>query len=112
MSKQISIPLFVHAKPAASYEYGANVINGMKFELWEWEDMADNGYVLVCPATVCFELPEGWDPRPAQIKTLEAKREQLQKEFSEAVMKINQQIATLQAIEYTPTATADTEVMF
>lgn len=109
MSKKISIPGFITAEPAKSYQQGdANVVDGMSFQFWGFDPSCSEKYTLVCKHTMTFEIPDGWDPRPGQIKALEAKKEQLQKEFSAAVLLINQQIASLQAIEYTPQS-ADVE---
>jgi hypothetical protein len=100
----VTIPGFIQAKPAHEWDSSANVIDGHEMVFMQHEDMKDYGYVLVCPFNMTFEMPEGWDPRAQQIEALKAKKEELQREFSAAVLKINQQIASLQAIEYTEAA--------
>lgn len=100
--KSISIPGFIHAKPLMRWEKPDSSVQGMGFSFWTFDDMKDQGYVPVCPYTVTFDLPEGWDPRPGQIEALEAKKDALQREFTKAVVAINAQISRLQAIDYTP----------
>jgi hypothetical protein len=103
MNKQISIPGFITAKPAEAYEsdYYPNVKEGLSFRFTPYEPSAQpDGYVLVCKYTLAFEIPAGWDPRPGQIASLEAKKAELTREFSAAVVQINRQIAQLQAICY------------
>ncbi len=58
-------------------------------------------YIPICPHTLVVDIGN-FDPRPQQVKALEAKRAELNKQFSAAVMEINRQISELQAIEYTP----------
>lgn len=60
--------------------------------------------VYVGTAEVTFEVPDDFDPRPAQIKVLEAKRAELNAQFAAAVTEINRQISQLQAIEHTEAA--------
>ena len=101
----VTIPGFIHAKPAESWEgFMDDIIDGHRMNFSLCEDRSEYGWVLVCPYTMTFELPEGWDPRAQQIEALQKEKERLQKMFSESVMKINQQIANLQALEYTPEA--------
>lgn len=102
MSKKISIPGWITAEPAKSWQTGdANVIDGTSFQFWGFQP-SGGGEVIVTEHTLTFDIPAGWDPRPDQIKALEAKREALRREFAASVAEINAQIASLQAIEYTP----------
>lgn len=96
-----TIPGFIHAKPAHDWEMDMDdVVDGHRIVFSICRDMSASGYVVVCPYTVEFEMPEGWDPRAQQIEALKQKKEALHREFSAAVVKINQQIANLQAITY------------
>lgn len=102
MSKQISIPGFIVAKPADSWEKGdPNVIDGMSFAFWAFKPSAA---ITICEHTLTFEMPEGFDPRPQQIKALQEKERKLRAEFSKAVMEINAQIQSLSAIEHSTEA--------
>ncbi len=71
-----------------------------EYHFWGWEDMKDQGYVYVCPYTIEFELPEGFDPRNEQIAILEAKRREVQAQFEATITRINSEISKLQAITY------------
>lgn len=102
--RTVSIPGYLHAQPAHDWETGADVVDGQRLHFMTYEDMSDHGYVMVCAHTIEFVMPEGWDPRAQQIEALKAKKAQLERDFSEAVMKINAQISNLQAIEYTAEA--------
>lgn len=102
---KISIPGFIHAHPAHEWEEGADVVDGHRMTFSMFEDMSEYGHVTVCPHTLEFTMPEGWDPRAQQIEALKAQKEKLQREFSESVMRIDAQISRLQAIEYAPPVT-------
>ena len=65
------------------------------------EGKAWGGYIPIVPHTLTADIGD-FDPRPQQLKELEAKRDELNKQFSAAVIEINRQISELQAIEYTP----------
>ena len=106
MSKKLTIAGFITAKPADAWEsdYFTNVIDGVAYRFTPYEPSDTSDDIVVCKHTLTFDIPEGWDPRPGQIAALEAKKAELQREFAAAVVKINQQIASLQAIEYTPEA--------
>lgn len=58
----------------------------------------DSGYLKICDHTITVEVPPDFDPRAAEVKALEAKREALRKEFAESVRKIDQRINSLLAI--------------
>ena len=60
---------------------------------------AFSDYIPICKHTLIAELPEGFDPRPAQIKALEAQREELKAKVAAAVTEINGRINSLLAIE-------------
>lgn len=101
MSK-ISMPGFIHAMPAQSWEEGAsNVLDGHRMVFFNMELTVDSGYVLVGPGSMEFELPEGWDPRAQQIDALENKKAQLRRQFAKEMMDIDTAISRLQAIEHT-----------
>lgn len=102
---KISIPGFIHAKPAYEWEDDSDVVDGHRMSYSSIEDMSEYGYVTVCPHTLEFDMPEGWDPRAQQIEALKAQKEKLHREFSESVMRIDAQISRLQAIEYSPAVT-------
>lgn len=102
MNKQISIPGFIVAKPAEAWEsdYFTNIVDGVSYRFTPYKPSAGSEEIVVCTHSLAFDIPAGWDPRPGQIASLEAKKAKLQAEFSAAVVQINRQIAQLQAICY------------
>ena len=48
-----------------------------------------------------IDVPDNYDPTAAQIAALEAMKSKAMADFHETVMKINDKISKLQAIEYT-----------
>lgn len=103
MSKTITIPGFIHAKPLREWEEaeGPGIHQGFVLSFWTFDDMKEQGYVRVCNAQVSFELPDGWDPRQGQIEALRAKEKALRAEFQARVTEIHAQINKLQALEMT-----------
>lgn len=69
-----------------------------------YEPAGETDCVGVQPHSITVNIPADFDPRPGQIKALEAKRKELQAQFSAAVTEINRQISQLQAIEHTEAA--------
>ena len=63
-----------------------------------------SGYICVGTAEVTFDVPDNFDPRPEQVKALEARKRELQAQFAAAVVEIERQISQLQAIEHTEAA--------
>lgn len=100
----ISIPGFIHATPANDWESGADVVDGQRLHFMTHEDMSEHGYINICPHTLVFTMPEGWDPRAQQIEALKVRKNALTREFSEAVMRIDEQIGKLLALEFTTEA--------
>lgn len=63
-------------------------------------DMTEYGYVLVGSTEVNFEVPDNWDPRPAQIAALQEKQRAAGAAFATLTIEISRQISELSAIEY------------
>lgn len=59
-----------------------------------------SGYIYIGERAVEIEVPDHFDPRPAQVEALEAKKRALQAQFAAAVKEINRQIIQLLAIEH------------
>ncbi len=97
---KITQPVFVHSDTDKHCE-------AIGFSRWnlarsEWKGDKDN--IFVCTAEVTFDVPDDFDPRPAQVKALEAKKREMQAQFAAAVVEIERQISQLQAIEHTEAA--------
>ena len=71
---------------------------GYMFKRWE---NPENGYTTVKPHTIEFEVPDDFDPRPAQIKALEKKQQEAAAAFHALTVEIKRQIQELQALEMT-----------
>lgn len=60
--------------------------------------IGDDNYTLIGPVEVQIEVPNDFDPRPAKIAALEAKKQELRAKFSAAATEIERKISELQAI--------------
>lgn len=80
---------------AESAKYGTSQIKFFDGRLSKFTDQ----YIPIVEHTIEATLPPDFDPRTAEVKALEAKRDALHKEFADAVMKIDQRINSLLAIE-------------
>lgn len=72
-------------------------------------DMTGKYYAAVCPVEVEVEIPDNFDPRPGQIAALEAQKASIRAEFAAKVKEIDDAIANMQALEYTPADTIEAE---
>lgn len=70
------------------------------FVFRSWKPDATDADVLVKEHSFTVDVPADFDPRPALVKALEAKKEKALAEFSAMVTAIDRQISELQAIEY------------
>jgi hypothetical protein len=93
----ITIPGFLYAKPAHDWEDGPSIIDRHRISFFDMDCMEAHGFVLICPYTMKFDLPEGWDPRAQQVDALQIKKAQ----HVAAIVEIDGQISKLLAIEYT-----------
>lgn len=57
--------------------------------------------VVVCEHTMEAEVPDGFDPRAGLIANLEEQKRTVTAAYAAKVKELNEQIAKLQAIEYT-----------
>jgi hypothetical protein len=58
-----------------------------------------SGGKLIATHTIEVDAPEGFDPRVIELEALRAKRKEVHDAFASAVMKIDQRINSLLAIE-------------
>jgi hypothetical protein len=72
-----------------------------RFEAMSYQIKDDTNYSYVGPQQIEVDVPDHFDPRPAQIAVLEAKKQQVMADFQKAVTEINKRISKLQALEYT-----------
>lgn len=76
-------------------------MNGGSFQCFS-SDMTEYGYLLVGEHSFNFELPVGFDPVVAQIKSLEQGLDKIQREHDTKVANIKEQIQKLMCIENKP----------
>ena len=63
-------------------------------------DASDSGYVLVNKQAVTLDIPDNFDPTATKIDMLQKEIKRAEKEFSERVTKLKEEIGKLQAITY------------
>ena len=90
---------FIHWQAKKSYQ-------DARFQWWPWEHMDD--YVVVCPHDITFEVPATFNPVASELAQIEATREELKKQFSEHIRRLDERVANLlcigNATEATPEA--------
>jgi hypothetical protein len=74
------------------------------WDLKQYQTDDNDNHIFVGTAEVTFDVPDDFDPRPAQVKALEAKERELRAQFAAAVTDIQRQISQLQAIEHSEAA--------
>ncbi len=72
-----------------------------RFEAMSYQIKDDVNYSYVGFQVVEVDVPDHFDPRPAQIAVLEAKKQKVMADFQKTVTEINERISKLQALEYT-----------
>lgn len=55
--------------------------------------------LLICEHELTFEVPDDFDPRPAQIAALEQQKQELRAKFAVAVKELDDRINSLLALE-------------
>ena len=71
------------------------------FEVWSLNMTASDDLIFAVAADVEFEVPDDFDPRPAQIKALQEKQSKAAAAFHAMNIEIMRQINELQALEMT-----------
>ena len=72
-----------------------------RFEAMSYKIRDDTNYAYVGLQEIEIDVPENFDPRPAQIAVLEAEKQKVMAEFQKSITIINERISKLQALEYT-----------
>jgi hypothetical protein len=98
---QITQTVFVHFDTDRQTN---DMMGWSQWRLMPYQSEGDNKRIFVGTAEVTFEVPDDFDPRPAQVKALQAKEQELRAQFAAAVTEIHRQISQLQAIEHTEAA--------
>jgi len=72
-----------------------------RFEAMSYQIKDDTNYSYVGPQEIEVDVPDHFDPRPAQIAALEAQKQKVMADFQKAINTLNEKISKLQALEYT-----------
>ena len=87
-----TVKCYLHYKPKS---YGDG------FEVWDMDMSSDEDRILINSLDVVFDVPDGFDPRPLQIKALEEEQSKAAAAFHALNTEIMRQINELQALELT-----------
>ena len=74
-----------------------NKYDDKKYVVFDF-DASDSGYVLVNKQVVTLDIPDDFDPTATKIDMLQKEIQIAEKEFSERVMKLKEEISKLTAI--------------
>ncbi len=80
----------------------ASYDSAQPFQLWCVAMDNSKDYIHISSFDVEVDIPDGFDPRPQQIKALEKKQREAGAAFAALTTEIKRQISELQALEFTP----------
>jgi hypothetical protein len=72
-----------------------------EFQLWYAALPDDDSRTYIGEQEVEIEVPDNYDPRPAQIAALIAQKQKVMGDYQKTLSEINNRISNLQALEYT-----------
>jgi len=75
--------------------------NQGRFEVFSYELTNDENHAYVGSQEIELNVPDNYDPRPAQIAALEQQKQKVMADYQKSVTEINERISKLQALEYT-----------
>ena len=79
----------------------------LRFNFQSWEPRKDDTETfVVCPHEFEVEVPADFNANAAEIAVLEAQKDAIAAAFAKQVREIQERLANLRAIEYTPVAEA------
>ena len=96
--KTITLPVFIRAEKRAYTIY--TDVDGFDVRV-SASDYAQDGEFIIGQTEITYTIPADFDPVAPMVSAIEAKKAELTAEFTAAVMKLNKQLAELQAIEHT-----------
>ena len=67
------------------------------FQPWQMEE---HGYVTVMPHVFEIDVPDDFNPVPAQVAILEKEKARVRAEFNQRIAQLNEQIGKLQALTF------------
>ena len=95
--KTITLPVFIRAEKCGYVIY--TDVDGFDVRVSASEHCCDNEFIIGQTELV-YTIPADFDPVAPMVSAIEAKKAELTAEFTAAVMKLNKQLAELQAIEH------------
>lgn len=98
MSKQITVPLFVFWEKCRFS--GAAEYDVLPYDLRNLPSESQRGRAFVTETSATFEVPDNFNPVPAQVAALEAEKQAARAAFQKRVTELDAQIQSLLAIEY------------
>ena len=66
----------------------------------DYEPSENSGDIVVSKTSIEVEVPDDFDPRPAQVEILRRQKEEVRAKFAAAVMEFDRRINELLAIEH------------
>lgn len=84
---------YVHARTAREGATGGNILNGVEYLFALTDNLTPQGMVLVAPATVSVDIPAGFQPKALIKAQLQARRDQIAQDTTNALAQLDQQIA-------------------
>ena len=101
---QVSIDGYIHCQRLGEHESRgtADVIGDHRFLFLCIKDAAFLNYVLVCPYTVVFDLPDNWSPVSSEIDMLVKLRKNVSDAMLDKLSDIDKKISKLQCLEFQP----------
>lgn len=86
-------------KPGFVYQEVRTYSGPTDFQWFQFEGSPE-GYVLIGPCDLTFEIPDDFDLNSHKIKTLKDKKQKAMADFQLLVTQIDRQISELTAIEF------------
>ena len=80
-----------------------NKYDDKKYVVFDF-DASDSGYVLVNKQVVTLDIPDDFDPTATKIDMLQKEIQFAEKEFSERVTKLKEEISKLTALTFEATS--------
>ena len=89
MTEKITIKGWIHWQPERSYQEA-------RFNWFAWDQM--DGYLLVGPHDITFDVPETFNPVACELAQIEAERKLRSQEFAETMRRLDLRVSKLTAI--------------
>ena len=101
----INVSGFIYLTKAEIWETAMpEALAGMTPTWVTYDPTGQNEILLVIPHTLTIELPDEFDPRPAQVAKLQKEQVAADAAHHALTVEISRQINELQALEFTPAA--------